>query len=35
VEGNFLLRVQVQANADRDFEALDRILSSFIVTGDV
>ena len=35
VEGSFLLRVQVQANADRDFEALDRILSSFLVTGDV
>ena len=34
-EGNFLLRVQVQANSDRDFEALDRILSSFIVTGEV
>lgn len=34
-EANFLLRVQVQANADRDFEALDRILASFVVTGDV
>ena len=35
VEGSFLLRVQVQANADRDFDALDRILASFLVTGDV
>jgi serine protease Do len=35
VEANYLVRVQVQANADRDFEALDRILASFIVSGDV
>ena len=35
VEANYLVRVQVQANSDRDFEALDRILASFIVTGDV
>ena len=34
-EGNFLLLVQVQANEDRDFDALDRILSSFYVIGDV
>jgi hypothetical protein len=31
----FVLRVQVQANADRDFEALDRILDSFVATGQV
>ncbi|CAN5329217.1 hypothetical protein BH18ACT5_BH18ACT5_12310 [soil metagenome] len=35
VDGNFILLVQVQANADRDFEALDRILASFYVSGDV
>lgn len=34
-EGNFIIRVQVQANEDRDFDALDRILSSFYVIGDV
>ena len=34
-EGNFLILVQVQANEDRDFEALDRILASFYVAGDV
>lgn len=34
-EGGYLLLVQVQANADRDFEALDRILASFIVNGEV
>lgn len=34
-EGNYLLMVQVQANEDRDFDALDRILSSFYVIGDV
>lgn len=33
--GEFLLLVQVQANSDRDFDALDRILASFFVTGDV
>jgi serine protease Do len=33
--GEFLLLVQVQANEDRDFDALDRILASFFVTGDV
>lgn len=35
VESNFIVLVQVQANADRDFEALDRILASFVVSGDV
>lgn len=34
-EGNFILLVQVQANEDRDFDALDRILASFYVIGDV
>ncbi len=34
-EGSYILLVQVQANADRDFEALDRILASFIVSGEV
>jgi serine protease Do len=34
-EGDFLIRVQVQANEDRDFDALDRILASFLVSGDV
>ncbi|MGQ0847580.1 MAG: S1C family serine protease [Actinomycetota bacterium] len=34
-DGAFLLLVQVQANAERDFEALDRILSSFYVAGEV
>ena len=34
-EGNFLIVVQVQANEDRDFDALDRILASFFVSGDV
>ena len=34
-EGNFLILVQVQANEDRDFDALDRILASFFVAGDV
>jgi serine protease Do len=34
-EGNFLILVQVQANEDRDFDALDRILASFFVSGDV
>jgi serine protease Do len=32
---SFLLRVQIQANSDRDFDALDRILGSFVVTGSV
>ncbi len=32
---SFVIRVQVQANSDRDFEALDRILRSFVVTGGV
>ena len=34
-EGGYILLVQVQANADRDFDALDRILASFIVIGEV
>jgi serine protease Do len=34
-DGNFLILVQVQANEDRDFDALDRILASFFVSGDV
>jgi serine protease Do len=34
-EGNYLLVVHIQANTDRDFEALDRILSSFYVVGEV
>jgi serine protease Do len=34
-EGGFLLLVQVQANEDRDFDALDRILASFFVIGEV
>ena len=34
-EGDFIILVQVQANEDRDFDALDRILASFFVSGDV
>lgn len=34
-EGGFILLVQVQANEDRDFDALDHILSSFYVSGEV
>ncbi|HEX5672362.1 MAG TPA: peptidase S1, partial [Acidimicrobiia bacterium] len=34
-EGGFIILVQVQANEDRDFDALDRILASFFVSGDV
>jgi serine protease Do len=34
-EGTFILLVQVQANEDRDFDALDHILSSFYVSGEV
>jgi serine protease Do len=34
-DGSFLLLVQVQANEERDFDALDRILASFFVIGDV
>ncbi|MEX0946445.1 MAG: S1C family serine protease [Acidimicrobiia bacterium] len=33
--GAFIIVVQVQANEDRDFEALDRILASFYVAGEV
>lgn len=32
---DFVIRVQVQANSDRDFDALDRIIDSFVVTGEV
>jgi len=32
---SFVIRVFIQANSDRDFEALDRILNSFVVTGQV
>lgn len=32
---SFVMRVQIQANAERDFEALDRILRSFVVVGQV
>jgi serine protease Do len=31
----YVIRVAIQANADRDFEALDRILNTFVVTGEV
>ncbi|MGH8874722.1 MAG: S1C family serine protease, partial [Acidimicrobiia bacterium] len=34
-DGAFLLLVQVQANQERDFEALDRVLGTFVVVGDV
>ena len=34
-EGEYLIVVQVQANEDRDFDALDRVLASFNVSGDV
>jgi serine protease Do len=34
-DGSFLLLVQVQANEERDFDALDRILASFLVVGEV
>ena len=34
-EGNYIIVVQVQANEDRDFDALDRILASFFVSGEV
>lgn len=32
---DFVIRVQVQANSDRDFDALDRIIDTFVVTGQV
>jgi serine protease Do len=32
---SFVIRVQIQANAERDLEALDRILRTFVVTGEV
>jgi serine protease Do len=32
---SYLILVQVQANADRDFDALDRILNTFVAIGDV
>ena len=31
----FVIRVQIQANTDRDFDALDQILATFVVTGQV
>ncbi len=34
-EGGFIILVAVQANEDRDFDALDRILGSFFVSGEV
>jgi serine protease Do len=34
-DGGFLMLVQVQANEERDFDALDHILSSFFVVGEV
>ncbi len=34
-DGSFIVSVQVQANAERDYEAIDRILSTFVVTGSV
>lgn len=34
-ERDFVIRVQVQANSDRDFDALDRIIDTFQVTGEV
>lgn len=34
-DASFLASVQVQANSDADLAALDRILSSFVVTGEV
>ncbi|HKX74568.1 MAG TPA: S1C family serine protease [Acidimicrobiia bacterium] len=32
---SYLILVQIQANAERDFEALDRILNTFVAIGDV
>jgi serine protease Do len=32
---SYVIRVQIQANSERDFEALDRILRSFVVVGQV
>jgi serine protease Do len=34
-DGSFLMLVQVQANEERDFDALDHILASFYVVGAV
>lgn len=34
-DGSSLILVQVQANEERDFDALDHILASFLVIGDV
>jgi len=31
----YVIRVQVQVNGERDLEALDRVLNSFVVTGNV
>lgn len=32
---DFVVRVQVLANSDHDFDALDRIIDGFVVTGEV
>jgi serine protease Do len=32
---SFVIRVQVQANSDRDFDVLDRVIDTFVVTGQV
>ncbi len=32
---SYLILVQIQANGDRDFDALDRILNTFVAIGDV
>jgi serine protease Do len=34
-DGSSIILVQVQANEERDFDALDRILASFFVIGEV
>ncbi len=34
-DGAFVVSVQFQANTDRDYEALDQVLSTFVVTGSV
>ena len=34
-EGGYIIVVQVQANEERDFDALDRVLASFFVSGEV
>lgn len=32
---SYVIRVQVQANSDRDFDVLDRVIDTFVVTGQV